>query len=487
MNTPLPEPRTVVLLGVPFHDVTLPETLGHMDAMIARRTPGYLATANLDFAAQASRDVELQRILLDADLVLCDGTPLVWASRWLGAPLRERVAGSDLMPHLFQHAAQHGHRLFFLGSTDEVLAVAKQKCEEQYPGLNICGMLAPPFAKLLDMDHAPVLRAIREAAPDILLVAMGCPKQEKWIYMHHRATGVPVSIGIGASLDFVAGLFRRAPVWMRVCGLEWVFRLMQEPRRLFHRYWFDLVFFVARLRRERRLLAPRLAPSPTPPPAPPGKLFAGVTCVTWSGRIDAAGVHEQRVPEPCPAGDGADVVLDASGVTFVDSTGLGLLLRGFRRCKSAGGTLVLYRPAESLVTLLGLMRLDRFLPAVHDSDELRRRLRTGSPAGAVSVVHPEDGSLGLTLSGEITAATVPAWEAFLRAEWRLAPEARGLVLDLRDVSFVDSSGLGLLLKARKLAAERPCAAFTVRRPTDNVLNVIRTARLAGPLGLDPAP
>ncbi len=107
--------RLAILLGVPFHDVTMGETLDRIDALIAARTPGYLATANLDFAAQASQDVELQRILFDAELVLCDGTPLVWASRWLGAPLRERVAGSDMMPHLFARAAERGHRLFFLG------------------------------------------------------------------------------------------------------------------------------------------------------------------------------------------------------------------------------------------------------------------------------------------------------------------------------------------------------------------------------------
>src|SRR5438045_8977428 len=115
------EPKTVVLLGVPFHDVTMEQTLAEIDYIIAGGAPRYIATANLDFAAMASTDVELQRILLDAHLVLCDGKPLVWASRLLRAPLRERVAGSDLTVKLGAHAAARGHRLFFLGSDDTVL------------------------------------------------------------------------------------------------------------------------------------------------------------------------------------------------------------------------------------------------------------------------------------------------------------------------------------------------------------------------------
>ncbi len=222
------EPKTVALLGIPFHDVTMDETLAAIDDMVRERDPRYIATANLDFAAQADDDVELQRILLDAHLVLCDGMPLVWASRWLDAPLRERVAGSDLTLHLAERAAQRGHRLFFLGSDEAVLKTAKEKLETRFPGIKICGVYAPPYARLLDLNNDEITALIRAAQPDILLVALGAPKQEKWIHMHHREVDVPCCIGIGASLDFVAGKYSRAPVWMQRTGLEWLYRLCRS-------------------------------------------------------------------------------------------------------------------------------------------------------------------------------------------------------------------------------------------------------------------
>ena len=138
------DPRIVMLLGVPFHDVTMTETLDYLDDLIAARKPSYFATANVDFAAQASRDVELQRILFDAELVLCDGTPLIWVSRWLDAPLRERVAGSDLLPHLFDHAVKKGHRIYFLGGAEDVLVEAQARAKAAHPGLIIAGAYSPP-------------------------------------------------------------------------------------------------------------------------------------------------------------------------------------------------------------------------------------------------------------------------------------------------------------------------------------------------------
>jgi N-acetylglucosaminyldiphosphoundecaprenol N-acetyl-beta-D-mannosaminyltransferase len=477
----LSSPRVIILLGVPFHDVTMQETLVYIDALIARGEPGYIATANLDFAAQASGDVELQRILWESELVLCDGTPLVWASRWLGAPLRERVAGSDLMPHLLAHAAEKGHRLFLLGATDEVLEKAAAKCRERYPNLNICGAFSPSHAKLLDLDHSRIESRIRESKPDILLVAMGCPKQEKWIYMNYRNLGVPVSMGVGASLDFMAGKFRRAPIWMRASGLEWVFRLLQEPRRLFNRYYLDLLFFVSSLRKQRRLLQQSGS----------GQAFVrradhavepGVVQVNWSGRIDAAAVRS-GVAEPILPEEGKpNVVLNCSEVTFLDSTGLGLLIKTFRSCKRAGGTLVVLDPTDPVESMLTLMQLARLIPIAHGDAEARNflGLTTGVSEATTNLTNL---TLTLALSGDVTAATVKSLEAELRKEWARASRASRLQLDLGQVTFIDSSGLGFLVKTLRLAKDRPAATLELLNPSPNVCNVIKLANLQALFGI----
>src|SRR4051812_25191656 len=226
----------LTVLGVPFSAVTLKQTIERVEEMIASRRPHYVVTANVDFLVQARADVELHRILLEADLVLCDGQPLVWVSRWLGKPLPERVAGSDLVPELIRLAASRGHRVFFLGGTANVAEQAVANMQRQYPTLNVCGHYSPPFKSLLEMDHEFIAEKIRAAKPDLLFVSLGCPKAEKWMFMHYRALGVPVAIGVGGTIDFLAERLKRAPMWMRHCGVEWLFRLMQEPGRLYSRY-----------------------------------------------------------------------------------------------------------------------------------------------------------------------------------------------------------------------------------------------------------
>jgi len=488
--TPTPEPNMVILLGIPFHDVTMTETLDYIDGMIERRKPAYLATANLDFAAQASHDVELQRILFDAELVLCDGTPLVWASRWIGAPLRERVAGSDLLPHLFKRADEKEHRVFFLGSTDEVLQIAVEKCAQQYPRMVIAGTYAPPYAKLLDIDGGEIGERVAAARPDILLVAMGCPKQEKWIYMNYRKLGVPVCIGIGASLDFIAGKFRRAPVWARVCGLEWVFRLMQEPRRLFNRYLIDLLFFVRELRRQRRLLALGTVATTVATRGEP--VFShNLVQYQWSGRIDISAVREKTVEALSPEPQFPFIALDCSRVTFIDSTGLGLLIATFRRCKEAGGTFLLVSPSLAVIQILAALRLDRLIPIATSPEEIRERIDASAP-GTVdfSFVQPGTKSLTVSLSGDVTAAAVADCERMIELRWNGMPDSLVLNLDMERVSFIDSSGLGLLIKTFKLVKQRPCAVFKLVNVRPNVRNVIRLANMETVLGLaaeSPAP
>ncbi|HEV2436617.1 MAG TPA: WecB/TagA/CpsF family glycosyltransferase [Verrucomicrobiae bacterium] len=254
-------PAPVAVLGVVFDKLTLAETLNRIQDLVATRQPHYVATANVDFLVQARRDTELRRILAEAHLVLCDGTPLVWASRLLGNPLPERVAGSDLAPQLIRLAAQKNYRLFLLGATPEAGERAAANIRAQFPNLFVAHY-SPPFRPLPEMNHDEIREKILAARPDLLFVAFGCPKAEKWMAMHYRSLGVPVVMGVGATIDFLAGRVRRAPVWMQRAGLEWLFRLGREPRRLFKRYATDLWHFGraiaaelwrAKLRGRRRL------------------------------------------------------------------------------------------------------------------------------------------------------------------------------------------------------------------------------------------
>lgn len=233
----------VRLLGVPFDRVTMKGALARIAEMVEERRPRQIATANVDFLVQAGKDPELREILEDSDLVLCDGTPLVWLSRWIRQALPERVAGSDLAAPLLALAERRDWSLYFLGGKDEVLADAVKNVRRKHPRLRIAGAYSPEFAPLEEMDHDAITARVREAAPDLLFVCFGCPKQEKWLARHLAATGAPVGIGLGATIDFLAGHVRRSPRWMRFAGMEWIFRLLQEPRRLFHRYATDLRVF----------------------------------------------------------------------------------------------------------------------------------------------------------------------------------------------------------------------------------------------------
>jgi N-acetylglucosaminyldiphosphoundecaprenol N-acetyl-beta-D-mannosaminyltransferase len=223
--------------------------------MIAEGGAHYVVTPNVDFLVKARRDPELRRILSKADLVLCDGTPLVWASRLLGDPLPCRVAGSDLVPSLLERAAERGWRVFLLGGGPGVAAEASRRIESAYPSIPPVAHYSPPFRPLDDMNNGEIAERVRAARPDIALVCFGCPKQEKWISRYCAALEVPVMIGAGGTIDFLAGSMARAPQWMRRSGSEWIFRLLQEPRRLARRYADDLVSFAPAIvaQRLRRL------------------------------------------------------------------------------------------------------------------------------------------------------------------------------------------------------------------------------------------
>jgi N-acetylglucosaminyldiphosphoundecaprenol N-acetyl-beta-D-mannosaminyltransferase len=204
-------------------------------------------------------DPELARVIRGCELVTADGQAVVWASRVLGDPLPERVAGIDLMEALMARAAQRGYRVYILGARREVLEEAVRRLHERHPGLQIVGYRDGYFS---DDEEAAVADAIAHARPDILFVAMSSPRKELFLGRRGPAMDVPFVMGVGGAIDVVSGITKRAPRIMQRLGLEWLFRLLQEPRRLFRRYAVTNAHFVELVLRERlrgreRPLAPQ--------------------------------------------------------------------------------------------------------------------------------------------------------------------------------------------------------------------------------------
>jgi N-acetylglucosaminyldiphosphoundecaprenol N-acetyl-beta-D-mannosaminyltransferase len=219
-----------------------------VDRRIAVREPMHAISANLNYAMLCAERPELHVINnAPGTVLLADGMPLLWTASRRGTPLPERVTGSDLIFRLAEHAAARGYRLFLLGGPPGVGDEAASALVRRAPGLQIAGAYSPPFRDSTPEEEAALIARIRDARPDLLLVAFGQPKGERWIYDHQSDLGVPFCMQVGASIEFAAGRFRRAPRWMQITGLEWLFRLLQEPRRLCGRYGRNALFLTRRI------------------------------------------------------------------------------------------------------------------------------------------------------------------------------------------------------------------------------------------------
>jgi N-acetylglucosaminyldiphosphoundecaprenol N-acetyl-beta-D-mannosaminyltransferase len=237
----------IELMGAPVDRRTGAETVAAISAAAARGQGGWLLTANLDQVRHFARgDAAVRGYFAQADLVVADGMPLVWASRIAGHGLPERVAGSDLIDSLTAAMAGGGHAVFLLGGNPGTADRAAETLRERYPALRIAGTYCPPFGFERDDDELAAIRAaLAAAAPGVVYVALGFPKQERLIALLRADFPATWFVGVGISFSFVSGEVRRAPRWVQASGLEWVHRLIQEPRRLARRYLVDGVPFAA--------------------------------------------------------------------------------------------------------------------------------------------------------------------------------------------------------------------------------------------------
>lgn len=317
--------RSVAVLGIPFDDVTIEEAIARMDGQIREGGFHQIATANVNFLMHALDDAELRRILCSCDMVVPDGMPVVWASRLMGSYLKERVSGVDLVPRLAALAAARDYGVFLLGASESSSRRAAELLEQRYPGLRIAGRYCPPLSTLDAMDHEEILFRIGQARPEILLVAMGNPKQEKWIAMHRDRLGVPLCVGVGGSLDFIAGTTSRAPEWMQNSGLEWLHRACQEPSRLACRYLQDAAGLAVHLPLQ-------LAACALQPRRPIFSSFQAYDTGSVLVGILSGDVHESLLEEfqqfmNSAISEGRHVVLDLRQIARIGPDSLGSLIR----------------------------------------------------------------------------------------------------------------------------------------------------------------
>ena len=230
-------PASVEVLGVPLALTDYERTIEWMDATIATGQRGYVCVAAVHTVMACQEDPELRAAVLGSDLTVPDGQPLVWAMNALGHDLSSRVYGPDLMARYCERAALTGARMFLYGGRNQgALVQLALNLRTRYPGLNIVGGYAPPFRALTGEEEDFVLDEINRSQADVVWVGIGVPKQEKWMAAMRDRLRAPVLVGVGAAFDFHAGLVSQAPRWMQSMGLEWAYRLLQEPGRLWRRY-----------------------------------------------------------------------------------------------------------------------------------------------------------------------------------------------------------------------------------------------------------
>ena len=450
-------PLPLAIFGVPFHNVTFGEAVDWVVERVRSGQPANIATANLDFVTRAWHDPELQRLLIDADLVIADGFPIVKLSPFFGPRLKERVAGSDLTPMLAERAAQEGFRVYGLGSADGVAKKALEVLKSRYPKLKVAGTYSPPFAPLLEMDHRDILKHLECARPDLLFVALGVPKQDKFISMHVRGWNVPVSIGVGGSLDFIIGEQKRAPVWLQKLYLGWFWRMCLDPKRLFSRYVANVRFLFSATR--QMFMIHRMPDKPVSFQSLEDSqieqleaLGAGVERFQKLDSEEAARQFVERMD--CAAAK--SMVVDIHPIPWLDSLELGALLESSKRCRANGRRLILYAPRPKVCRLLETCRLTGYFDTATRMDELTGILqnlaehRDGGTAYAA-------GLLTLELPMELTSATLPGFAEkaeFIHAELKGKRPLNAVSIDAAQLDFIDSSGLGFLIALKKATQDK---------------------------------
>ena len=231
-------------MNIYLDNISAEEALDYIDDWIDSRKIGNIITPNCDHIVQIEKNPELKPVWDGAELLLADGHPLLWFAKWYKTPLKEKINGSSFTPELCRRAAEKGYRVFLLGAAPGVAQTAAENLKKAYPGIRIAGTFSPPYGFEKDPEEVKKVNTmLRESNADILILGLGSPKQEIYSYNNMQQYQIPVTINAGATIDFLAGNKKRAPKWMVDNGLEWLYRTLQEPKRVGKRVLTDLNIF----------------------------------------------------------------------------------------------------------------------------------------------------------------------------------------------------------------------------------------------------
>ena len=244
------KPESTRVWGIDYHAVDMEQALDYLEQVIKARRPSFAVTSNLNYAMLCEKNPRLAAFTQNSALTLCDGMPILWRSKLNQAKLPDRVAGSDLIYRLTERCANKNLRVYFHGASEGVAEKAAAVLKNRYPKLKVAGVQCPPFRACSSEEIRGQVARIKQTKPDLLFVALGQPKGEYWIEEHLEELGVPLTIQVGASFDFVAGNASRAPKLLQKIGLEWLYRTVKDPVRLAPRYFNNLVFLAKSVRRE---------------------------------------------------------------------------------------------------------------------------------------------------------------------------------------------------------------------------------------------
>lgn len=484
----------ISILGIPVDNLTLEETI----VLIFKEIEDYkqdkrlrqIATVNVDFLVNTLgwhnkkiRHPELLDILRQASIVTADGMPLVWLSKLLGTPLKERVTGSDLVPALIAHANHTGHRFYFLGGRGDIAEQAAKVLKEKYPDINIVECSSPfvytegqGFITSEEEDSV-IVEQINQAKVDILLVGFGNPKQEIWINRNRDQLQVPIAIGIGGTYEFIAGTISRAPEWMQKSGLEWIYRISQQPKRLFKRYFIGLIklailtlpLLITHM--QRKWFMQKIdQPDITISSSHSGLLYHIIVPkradAAWAESIKAILEKEKLYQQ--------NLLFDFQETNFMDSSALGFLIRTWRETKSNQSKIYFFNlHNENLIALFKVSRVWDFLTE-HQFENLETVIEDIKTQKTffILVTHQETYNK-ITLYGRLDAEqsrsiTLSALKTELKHP--------NTITDLSQLRFIDSTGLRLLIDLKRQLGNNP-NKLVFCNPSENIYQLLKLTRL----------